>query len=280
MEVICQDRAGRDARLGEGCADGWKAGAAGCQAPLGFPSIWHRNVPSRGSAILPQLGRDSGDPQNAGGRELRGGAGWVKGHCWAFPQKAVVPKPAGPSLGHTVNSLPRKRPVVRPEGASGGKSLCPAHFRPGPPTPRAASLPHSSTSTSGGCRPGSVREAPSSPRDARLSRGGGGRDARGGCAGSGSADTHGPGSQLSPPASGQQLGEARSHRRPLGPPRAQSYLPGGGVSGANLSLLGAFLSLVAFLGGLGSGGRSSRSRSRVPAGSGGEKGSGFGSRRA
>lgn len=124
MEVICQDRAGRDTRLGEGCADGWKAGAAGCQAPLGFPSIWHRNVPSRGSAILPQLGRDSGDPQNAGGRELRGGAGWVKAHCWAFPQKAVVPKPAGPSLGHTVNSLPRKRPVVRPEGASGGESLC------------------------------------------------------------------------------------------------------------------------------------------------------------
>lgn len=89
-----------------------------------------------------------------------------------------------------------------------------------------------------------------------------------------------PDTRTEKPAVPSDPADHRGERRtatgaPSGLP-AQSYLPGGGVSGANFSLLGTFLGLVAFLDGLSSGGRGSCSSSWAPAGSGGENGSGSG----
>lgn len=128
-----------------------------------------------------------------------------------------MPKPASPSRGQIVNSLPRKRPVGTLRGVR-RKELCPAHFRPGPPAPRAASLLHCCASTCGGCRPVSVRDVPERPEGCATQSPGrrGGWGAMGGFEGSGVAGTR----AWKPAVRSEQRATAGRGAQPRAPPWA------------------------------------------------------------
>lgn len=125
----------------------------------------------------------------------------------------------------------------------------------GAPSQRQSCLPEE-TENSGSQVPGSAEP----PQEAQLRSPGSGVRAPGKVAAHSSLTAREAGGPL----------EAGVPGRPLRPPGAQ--LPDGGASAANFSLLGAFLGLVARLGGPGSRGRGSRSFSSVPSGSGVEEG--------
>lgn len=217
------------------------------------------SLPARGCAVG-ATGWGWGGPQEAGGSgEAERGRLLGKGSLLSSPQEASVPRQASPSRGQTLHSPPSKRPAGRRRaGASGRKRLA----QPGP----CSSGARGSASTCGAQAGREVRSLRVRGLPAPGARAGG----------HGGSGLRGP--RHSGP--GAAAGTGARPRAPLGPPRARSSLPGGGVCGANLSVPGAFLGLVAFWGGLGSAGLGPRPPAPVPAGSGGGKGSGRGSRRA
>lgn len=219
------------------------------------------------------------------GKELRGDT-LGKGSLLCFPQ-AIVPKYTSHSHCQIGNSLSRIRPVGRLKSRHRSKSVRQkdlllsksVNFKLGARGTQLARqlLNCTAVSTRGKCWPGSSLGTSEGPAEGAVQsqrrRGGGGSDAE--VLGAPSSQTHGLRSQLSPQTQQTTAERRTAAGAPSGLP-AQSYLPGGGVSGANFSLLGTFLGLVAFLDGLGSGGRGSCSSSWAPAGSGGENGSGSG----
>lgn len=261
-------------------------GAAGLP-PQPAPGQLHRHqsLPvARGCATLSQVGRGLKGPIESGREGAERDTGWVKapvelspeGHC------AKTDRPSTwPNRKFTLGKTPRtKIGKVGREGRSGRqKDPLPSKSQT---WSRRDQLPRQLGSCTALSPPGRECWSPlgsGKPRGISGTRTAVSREAGGQrWAGSGalSSQTHGKGSQLSPQTQRPPLGEARGHGRPLGPPRAESYLPGGEVSGANF-FLGTFLGLLAFLGGLCWDGRGCRSSSPSPAGSGGEKGSGSGS---